>query len=102
VDQAAAALSARLGLPCRVAYASAAPPLSGDVVRDLRARGHERIGLVSYFLAPGLLWDATVTSAREAGVGTVAEPLTDVPAIAQLVSARVLAAAVRPAAALAA
>jgi len=101
VDHAAAALSARLGLPCRVAYASAAPPLSGDVVRDLRAEGYERIGLVSYFLAPGLLWDATVASARAAGVRTVAEPLTDIPAIAELVSARVLD-AVRPAAALAA
>ena len=102
VDQAAAALSARLGLPCRVAYASAAPPLSGDVVRDLRAEGHERIGLASYFLAPGLLWDSTLGSAREAGVCAVAEPLTDVPAIVELVSVRVLAAASRPVAALAA
>jgi sirohydrochlorin ferrochelatase len=102
VDQAAAALSARLGLPCRVAYASAAPPLSGDVVRDLRAEGHERIGLASYFLAPGLLWDSTLGSAREAGVCAVAEPLTDVPAIVELVSARVLAAAAQPVAAFAA
>jgi sirohydrochlorin ferrochelatase len=102
VDQAAAALGARLGVPCRVAYASAAPPLSGDAVRDLRAEGHERIGLSSYFLAPGLLWDATVGSAREAGVGAVAEPLTDVPAVVELVSARVRAAAARRAAALAA
>jgi sirohydrochlorin ferrochelatase len=95
VEQSAAALSARLGLPCRVAYASAAPPLSGDVVRDLRAGGYERIGLLSYFLAPGLLWDSTLGSAREAGVSAVAEPLTDVPAIAELVAVRVLAAAVR-------
>ena len=102
VDQAAAALSARLGVPCRVAYASAAPPLSGDAVDDLRAEGHDRIGLVSYFLAPGLLWDATLASARAAGVCAVAEPLTDVPAIAELVSARVLEAAARPVAALAA
>jgi sirohydrochlorin ferrochelatase len=95
VDQAAAALSARLGLPCRVAYASAAPPLSGDAVRDLRAEGHERIGLASYFLAPGLLWDSALASARAAGVCAVAEPLTDIPAIAELVSARVLEAAAR-------
>lgn len=102
VGQAAAALSARLGLPCRVAYASAAPPLSGDVVRDLRAEGHDRVGLVSYFLAPGLLWESAVASARAAGVCTVAEPLTDAPAIAELVSARVRQAVARPLAALAA
>ena len=90
VEQAAAALGGRLGVPCRVAYASAAPPLSGDVVRDLRAEGHGRVGLVSYFLAPGLLWDSTVASAREAGVEVVAEPLTDVPAVAELVVGRVL------------
>ncbi len=102
VELAAAALSARLGVPCRVAYASAAPPLSGDVVRDLRAGGHERIGLVSYFLAPGLLWDATVASARAAGVGTVAQPLTDIAAVAELVSARVAETVARPVAALAA
>ncbi|GAA2507143.1 sirohydrochlorin chelatase [Winogradskya humida] len=95
VEQSAAALSARLGLPCRVAYASAAPPLSGDAVRALRAAGHERIGLASYFLAPGLLWDATVASAREAGVQVVAEPLTDTPALVSLVASRVTAALLR-------
>lgn len=102
VAQAAAALSARLGVPCRVAYASAAPPLSGDVVRELRAGGHERIGLSSYFLAPGLLWDATTASARAAGIRTVAEPLTDAAAVAELVAGRVREASRRPAAALAA
>ncbi len=102
VEETAAALGARLGVPCRVAYASAAPPLSGDVVRDLRAEGHERIALVSYFLAPGLLWDSTLASAREAGISAVAEPLTDIPAIAELVSARVREAAAGRVAALAA
>jgi len=102
VEQSAAALSARLALPCRVAYASAAPPLSGDVVRELRADGYGRIGLISYFLAPGLLWDSTVASARSAGVRTVAEPLTDAPAVAELVSVRVREAAARPVAGLAA
>ncbi|PRY31497.1 sirohydrochlorin chelatase [Pseudosporangium ferrugineum] len=100
VELAAAALSARSGLPCRVAYASAAPPVSGDVVGDLRASGYERVGLVSYFLAPGLLWDTTAGSAREAGVRVVAEPLADAPELVALVAARVVAAAGRrPAAA---
>ncbi|MGA5301985.1 sirohydrochlorin chelatase [Nucisporomicrobium flavum] len=93
VEEAAAALSARLGVPCRVAYASAAPPLAGDAVRDLVGSGCRRVGLASYFLAPGLLWDSAVASAREAGVRVVAEPFTDVPAVAELVAARVTAAA---------
>ncbi|MEV8505804.1 CbiX/SirB N-terminal domain-containing protein [Actinoplanes sp. NPDC051475] len=89
VELAAGELGARLEVPCRVAYASAAPPLPGDAVRELRAAGHERVGLVSYFLAPGLLWDAAVASAREAGVGVVAEPLTDAAEVAELVVERV-------------
>lgn len=98
VEQVAAALGAGLGLPCRVAYASAAPPVSGDAVAELRAEGHERVGLASYFLAPGLLYDATAASAREAGAVAVAEPLTDIPDLAQLVAGRVRAAARQPAA----
>ena len=102
VDQAAAALSGRLGVPCRVAYASAAPPLAGDAVRGLQEEGHSRIGLASYFLAPGLLWDSALGSAREAGICAVGEPLTDVPALVELVATRVLAVASQPVAALAA
>ncbi|GAA3350686.1 sirohydrochlorin chelatase [Amorphoplanes nipponensis] len=102
VEEAAAALSDRLGMPCRVAYASAAPPLSGDVVRDLRAAGHDRVALVSYFLAPGLLWDSTLASAREAGVFAAGEPMTDASALAELVVARVLEVSARPVVAVAA
>nr|WP_189198847.1 CbiX/SirB N-terminal domain-containing protein [Couchioplanes caeruleus] len=90
VEEAAAALGERLGVPWRAAYASAAPPLSGDAVRALQAEGCRRVGLVSYFLAPGLLWDSTVASAREAGVAVVTEPLTDTPALAALVASRVI------------
>jgi sirohydrochlorin ferrochelatase len=93
VELAAEALGARTGVPCRVAYASAAPPVSGDVVRGLRAEEHRRIALASYFLAPGLLWDATVASAVEAGAALVSSPMTDAPALAALVAARALAAA---------
>ena len=102
VAAAAEALSGRLGVPCRVAYASAAPPLAGDAVRDLQAAGCRRVGLASYFLAPGLLWDSAVRSAREAGVEVVAEPLTDVAAVAALVGERVGAAGARPVGAFAA
>ncbi|MET8150365.1 sirohydrochlorin chelatase [Actinoplanes sp. NPDC049668] len=95
VSRAAAALGERLGVPCRVAYASAASPVSGEVVAVLRAQGHRRVGLASYFLAPGLLYDNTVRSARAAGVTVVAEPLTDVPDLVRLVAGRIRAAAGR-------
>jgi sirohydrochlorin ferrochelatase len=98
VVRAAEALGERLGVPCRVAYASAASPLSGDAVARLRAEGHDRVGLASYFLAPGLLYDNTVRSAREGGVAAVAEPLTDAPGLVRLVAGRILDAAGRPAA----
>ena len=99
VEESAAALGARLGLPCRVSYASAAPPVAGDVVRDFHAAGYERVGLASYFLAPGLLWDSALASAREAGICAVGEPLTDVLAVVELVAARVFGAVAGPVAA---
>jgi sirohydrochlorin ferrochelatase len=96
VGRAAAALSARLGVPCRVAYASAAPPAAGIAVARLRAAGAKRVGLAAYFLAPGLLYDATVAAARAAGAVGVAAPLGDVPELARLVTSRVDAVAVTP------
>jgi sirohydrochlorin ferrochelatase len=89
VGRVAAALSARLGVPCRVAYASAAPPAAGVTVARLRAAGATRVALATYFLAPGLLYDATVTSAHSAGATAIAAPLTNAPELAELVTARV-------------
>ncbi|RZU50049.1 sirohydrochlorin ferrochelatase [Krasilnikovia cinnamomea] len=88
VEQVAAALGERLGLPCGVAYASASPPAAGEAVARLRAAGARRVGVASYFLAPGRLYDAAVRSARSAGAVAVAEPLTDAPELAELVVAR--------------
>ncbi|WP_433297632.1 sirohydrochlorin chelatase [Actinoplanes sp. CA-030573] len=100
VEWAAEALSARLSLPCAVGYASAAPPLPGSAVDLLRASGARRIGVASYFLAPGYLYDVAARSALEAGAVAVAEPLTDAPEIVSLVAERVNAVASRlPAAA---
>jgi sirohydrochlorin ferrochelatase len=96
VGRAAAALSARLNVPCRVAYASAAPPAAGAAVQRLRAAGARRVGVVAYFLAPGLLYDATVASARAAGALGVAAPLGDAPELVDLVLSRVDAMAVTP------
>ncbi|MFF5293756.1 sirohydrochlorin chelatase [Paractinoplanes globisporus] len=89
VEWAADALSARLSLPCTVAYASAAPPLPGAAVDLLRASGARRVGVAAYFLAPGYLYDLAARSAREAGAVAVAEPLTDAPELVRLVAARV-------------
>ncbi|MFI5889154.1 sirohydrochlorin chelatase [Actinoplanes sp. NPDC051513] len=89
VEWAADALSARLSLPCAVAYASAAPPLPGAAVDLLRASGARRIGVASYFLAPGYLYDLAARSALEAGAVAVAEPLSDAPELARLVAVRV-------------
>ncbi|MDP9820112.1 sirohydrochlorin ferrochelatase [Spirilliplanes yamanashiensis] len=88
VERVADALGATLGLPCTVAYASAAPPDAGTAVRRLRAAGAERVGVASYFLAPGLLYDAAMASGRDAGAVVTAEPLEDAPELAALLLAR--------------
>ena len=90
VEAVAAALGTRLGggVPCRVAYASAAGPTGAEAVRALRAEGARRIGVASYFLAPGLLHEAVVTDARRAGAVVVAEPLGGAGELARLVLAR--------------
>ncbi|MGX6605891.1 sirohydrochlorin chelatase [Micromonosporaceae bacterium Da 78-11] len=92
VEDVAAALGARLGLPCVVAYASAAPPNAGEAVTRLRAEGAHRVAMATYFLAPGRLYDLAVRSARDAGAVTVAEPLTDAPELVRLITTRVNAA----------
>ncbi|GAA0540946.1 sirohydrochlorin chelatase [Paractinoplanes ferrugineus] len=99
VEWVADALSARLGLPCAVAYASAAPPLPGAAVDLLRASGAQRVAMAAYFLAPGFLYDLAADSARSAGAVAIAEPLTDAPDLVSLVTARVAEVAARPAAA---
>ncbi|WP_428963721.1 sirohydrochlorin chelatase [Micromonospora fluostatini] len=96
VGRVAAALADRYGVPCRVAYASAAPPVVGRAVARLRARGARRVAVSAYFLAPGLFHDAVVVAARDAGAVAVAEPLTDVPELAGLVLRRVDATVRRP------
>jgi sirohydrochlorin ferrochelatase len=92
VEDVANALSARLRLPCTVAYASAATPAPGEAVERLRAAGARSVGMAAYFLAPGLLYDNAVRSARAAGAVAVAAPLGDAPDMVRLVTARVNAA----------
>jgi sirohydrochlorin ferrochelatase len=87
VSAAASALGERLGVPCTVAYASAAPPLAADAVASSGPRA--RVVVASYFLAPGLLHDNAVASARSAGAVAVAPPLTDAPELVTLIARRV-------------
>jgi sirohydrochlorin ferrochelatase len=89
VADAAAELGRRLGVPCEVAYASAAPPTAAVAVSALRAAGASRVGMAAYFLAPGLLYDVAVESALSAGAVAIAPPLGDAPELVRLVTARV-------------
>ncbi|WP_433494207.1 sirohydrochlorin chelatase [Micromonospora sp. CA-248089] len=89
VGRVAAAFGAGLGLPCRVSYASAAPPEVGGAVARLRAAGARRVAVAAYFLAPGRFHDGVRASARSAGAVAVADPLTDLPELADLVRRRV-------------
>ncbi|WP_191971253.1 sirohydrochlorin chelatase [Micromonospora aurantiaca (nom. illeg.)] len=89
VGRVAAAFGAGLGVPCRVSYASAAPPEVGGAVTRLRAAGARRVAVAAYFLAPGRFHDGIRASARSAGAVAVADPLTDLPELADLVRRRV-------------
>jgi sirohydrochlorin ferrochelatase len=89
VEEAADALSARLGMPSAVAYASAAPPTAAEAVSALRAAGAERVGVAAYFLAPGRLYDVAVESALSAGAVAIAPPLGDAPELVRLIGWRV-------------
>ncbi|XVU24602.1 sirohydrochlorin chelatase [Actinoplanes sp. CA-054009] len=82
----AEALSARLSLPCAVAYASGALPRPGGAVGLLRGR----IGMAAYFLAPGHLYDLAARSALDAGAVAVAAPLGDATDLVRLVIDRVV------------
>ncbi|MFI6133451.1 sirohydrochlorin chelatase [Micromonospora sp. NPDC051141] len=93
VGRVAAALGTGLGVPCRVSYASAAPPEVGGAVRRLRSAGARRVAVAAYFLAPGRFHDGVRAAARSAGAVAVADPLADLPELAELVWRRVTAAA---------
>ncbi|WP_336048955.1 sirohydrochlorin chelatase [Streptomyces sp. CA2R101] len=81
-ERTAQLLSARLGgTPVLPAYASAAAPTVPDAVRELTARGHDRIAVASCFTAPGRF----ATQCAAAAPGPASAPLGDHPALARLV-----------------
>jgi sirohydrochlorin ferrochelatase len=75
-------------LPTLAAYASAAPPATGEAVRQFRAQGRRHIAVGSLFLAPGTLPDRAAELALEAGAVAVSAPLGADPEVARIVLAR--------------
>jgi len=95
----AAGLGEALGVQCRAGYASAAPTV-GAAVGSFRSAGRRRVAVAAYFLASGRLYEVAAAAARAAGAVAVADPLGADPELAQLVLARLDAAAGAPAPAL--
>lgn len=75
-------------LPVTAAFASAAPPATGEAVRQFRAEGRRHIAVASLFLAPGFLPDRAAELATEAGAIAVSEPLGAHPELARTILAR--------------
>ena len=75
-------------LPVTAAFASSAPPATGEAVRAFRHEGRRHIAVASLFLAPGFLPDRAKELALEAGAVAVSEPLGAHAEIARVVLAR--------------
>ena len=75
-------------LPVTAAFASAAPPATGEAVRAFRAQGKRHIAVGSLFLAPGFLPDRAAELALEAGAIAVSTPLGVHPELARTILAR--------------
>jgi len=75
-------------LPVAAAYASSAPPATGEAVRAFRGEGRRHIAVASLFLAPGFLPDRAAELAYEAGAVAVSAPLGAHPEVARTVLAR--------------
>ena len=75
-------------LPVSAAFASSAPPATGEAVRAFRAEGRRHIAVASLFLAPGFLPDRAAELAIEAGAVAISEPLGAHPEVARTILAR--------------
>jgi sirohydrochlorin ferrochelatase len=95
VARLARAWGARHRLPATAAFASAAPPSTGEAFRDFRRQGRRHVAVGSYFIAPGFLPERADELAVEAGAIAVAEPLGADPEVAWLVLTRYTVAAVQ-------
>lgn len=75
-------------LPVTAAFASAAPPATGEAVRAFRREGRRHVAVGSMFLAPGFLPDRAAELALEAGAVAVSEPLGAHPELVRTILAR--------------
>lgn len=80
--------ASRHKLPTDAAYASAAPPATGEAVRQFRAEGRRHVAVGSLFLAPGRLPDRAAELALEAGAVAVSAPLGADAELARTILAR--------------
>ncbi|MBA3309511.1 MAG: sirohydrochlorin chelatase [Nocardioidaceae bacterium] len=82
-------------LPTSVAFASTAPPSTGEAVRDWRRQGRRHIAVGSLFITPGPWYDGAAELAAEAGAVAVSGPLGAHDELGRLVLARYSVAALR-------
>ena len=75
-------------LPVTAAFASSAPPATGEAVRAFRREGRRHVAVASMFLAPGFLPDRAAELALEAGAVAVSAPLGADPELARTILAR--------------
>jgi sirohydrochlorin ferrochelatase len=88
VSRLARVWGSRHKLPVTAAFASSAPPATGEAVRAFRAEGRRHVAVASMFLAPGFLPDRAAELATEAGAVAVSEPLGCDPELARTILAR--------------
>jgi len=88
VSRLARVWGARHRLPVTAAFASAAPPATGEAVRAFRGEGRRHVAVATMMLAPGFLPDRAAELAFEAGAVAVSEPLGADPELARAVLAR--------------
>jgi sirohydrochlorin ferrochelatase len=86
IEDVADAVAGAEGLRCITGYASGAGRPMHDAMDRLRAGGARSIGVVSYFLAPGRLFDRIT---RVAGGAIVAQPLGDAEEIVAIATRRI-------------
>ena len=88
VNRLARVWGTRHKLPVKAAFASSAPPATGEAVRAFRGEGRRHIAVASLFLAPGFLPDRAAELAVEAGAVAVSDPLGAHPELARTILAR--------------
>ncbi len=75
-------------LPTTVAFASSAPPSTGEAVREWRRQGKRYVAVGSFFVTPGKLTERAEELALEAGAVAVSRPLGAHEELARLILAR--------------